>query len=195
MAQAGDKLAQIAQPAPPPLITAEGFVVSAAKEPPSEKEPPAETTGKPAALAPLVICEGLTWDTLSRSDLVLTKAGTVTLEAMILKKPMVIVYNGPKTMAVEWFLRKRSLNISHIGMPNILADERIFAELIGKEASPEAIADHAVDLLMNPARILALKERLADLVTKSLGEPGGVARAAALLLDLVETSSKRKNFP
>ena len=185
MAQAGDKLAQIAHPAVPQLVTSEGFVVSA------PEAAPAKAAGKPAALAPLVICEGLTWDTLSRSDLVLTKAGTATLEAMILKKPMVIVYNGPKTMAVEWFLRKRSLNISHIGMPNILADERIFAELIGDQASPEAIADLAVDLLMDPARILALKERLNDLVTKSLGEPGGVSRAAALLLDLIETRQAR----
>lgn len=187
MAQAGDKLAQITHPsALPQLVTNEGFVVSASEA------PPAKVSSKPAALAPLVICEGLTWDTLSRSDLVLTKAGTATLEAMILKKPMVIVYNGPKTMAFEWFLRKRSLNISHIGMPNILADERIFAELIGKEASPAAIADLAVDLLMDPARILALKERLNDLVTKSLGEPGGVSRAAALLLDLIETRSSKQ---
>jgi lipid-A-disaccharide synthase len=185
MEQAGDKLAQIAHAAlplvQPQLVTNEGLIVSASDAPPEK------AASKPSDLAPLVICEGLTWDTLSRSDLVLTKAGTATLEAMILKKPMVIVYNGPKTMAIEWFLRKRSLNISHIGMPNILADERVFAELIGEEASPEAIAHLSVDLLIEPGRILALKERLNELVTKSLGEPGGVARAAALLLDLIET--------
>jgi lipid-A-disaccharide synthase len=184
MAQAGDKLAQIAHtalpPAVPQMVTNEGLIVSPA-DPPPEK-----AASKPSGLAPLVICEGLTWDALSRCDLVLTKAGTATLEAMILKKPMVIVYNGPKTMAVEWFLRKRSLNISHIGMPNILADERLFAELIGDEASPEAIAALSVDLLLEPGRILALKERLTDLVQQSLGEPGGVARAAALLLDLID---------
>ena len=188
MAQAGGKLAQIAHTAlpaaVPQMVTNEGLVLT-----PSET-PPAKHLGKHSGLAPLVICEGLTWDTLSRCDLVLTKAGTATLEAMILKKPMVIVYNGPKTMAVEWFLRKRSLNISHIGMPNILADERMFAELIGDEASPEAIADLSVDILLEPGRILALKERLTDLVSKSLGEPGGVQRAAALLLDLIETEQK-----
>jgi len=32
-----------------------------------------------------------------------------------------------------------------------------------------------------------LKEKVTDLVHRSLGEPGGVARAAALLLDLIET--------
>ncbi|MGI4787220.1 MAG: lipid-A-disaccharide synthase [Janthinobacterium lividum] len=184
MAHAGDKLAQIAHtaltPALPQMVTNEGLILT-----PTEVVPE-RTVSRHLGLAPLVICEGLTWDTLSRCDLVLTKAGTATLEAMILKKPMVIVYNGPKTMAVEWFLRKRSLNISHIGMPNILADERLFAELIGEEASPEAIADLSVDLLLDPSRIMALKERLTDLVQHSLGEPGGVQRAAALLLDLIE---------
>ena len=184
LASAGETLTQMAHsalpPASPQLVTNEGFVVSGAEE------PPARSAVRHFNLAPLVLCEGHTWDVLSRCDLVLTKAGTATLEAMILRKPMIIVYNGPRTMAVEWFLRKRSLNIAHIGMPNILADERVFAELIGQDASAEAIADFSVDLLIEPARILALKERLADLVPKNLGEPGGVNRAAALLLDLID---------
>ena len=183
LAHAGETLTQMAHSAlpsaSPQLVTNEGFVVG------SEKPAP-RSASKIFNLAPLVLCEGHTWDVLSRCDLVLTKAGTATLEAMILRKPMIIVYNGPKTMAFEWFLRKRSLKIAHIGMPNILADERIFTELIGEEASAEAIADLSVDLLIEPARILALKERLADLVPESLGEPGGVNRAAALLLDLIE---------
>ncbi len=189
IAQAGGTLAHLAQtalPTPQPqLATNEGFTLSPPETSPGVPKPPT----RPSSPAPLVICEGLTWDVLSRSDLVLTKAGTATLEAMILKKPMVIVYNGPKTMAVEWYLRRRSLNISHIGMPNILADERVFAELIGEEASAEAIADLAVDLLLDTGRILALKERLNDLVRESLGEPGGVDRAAALLLDLIESKA------
>ncbi len=185
LTQAGETLTQMAHSAlpsaSPQLVTNEGIVVS------ESETPSVRRAAKSFNLAPLVLCEGHTWDVLSRCDLVLTKAGTATLEAMILRKPMVIVYNGPKTMAVEWFLRKRSLKIAHIGMPNILAEERIFAELIGKEASAEAIADLSVDLLIEPGRILALKERLAELVPQSLGEPGGVNRAAALLLDLIET--------
>ena len=183
LTHAGETLSQMAHSAlpsaSPQLVTNEGFVVG------SEKLP-ARSAAKSFNLAPLVLSEGLTWDTLSRCDLVLTKAGTATLEAMILRKPMIIVYNGPKTMAVEWFLRKRSLKIAHIGMPNILADERVFTELIGEDASAAAIADLSVDLLIEPGRIMALKERLAGLVPQSLGEPGGVNRAAALLLDLIE---------
>ena len=188
LASAGETLTQMAQSvlpsAPGPrLVTNEGFVVKG----PEDKPPAVRNVTKNVNLAPLVLSDGVTWDVVSRSDLVLTKAGTATLEAMILRKPMIIVYNGPRTMAVEWFLRKRSLNIAHIGMPNILAGERVFTELIGEEASADAIAELSVDLLIEPARILALKERLAELVPRSLGEPGGVNRAAALLLDLVES--------
>ena len=104
---------------------------------------------------------------------------------MILKKPMVIVYRGSWMMALEGRWRWRNLNITHIGMPNIIAGERLFAELLQDEATPQAIADLAVELLLQPDRILVLKERLQDLVRDNLGEPGGVRRAALLLLDLI----------
>ena len=185
MTQAGGKLAQIAHqtltPPLPQMATNEGWVLPPPEAAP-EKTLPVRDPGGPA---PLVICEGLTWDVLTRCDLALTKSGTATLEAMILKKPMVIVYRGSPLMALEWRLRRRSLRIAHIGMPNILADERLFAELIQDEATPEAIAELAVDLLLQPGRILALKERLHDLVRENLGEPGGVRRAAALLLEMI----------
>lgn len=149
----------------------------------------AQAGNTPASLAlpaPLVICTGLTWDVLARCDLVLTKSGTATLEAMILKKPMVIVYHGSKLMAVEWKLRRRQLNLAHIGLPNILAEERIFAELMGEETTPEAIADLSMAFLLDPSRSLALKEKLGEMVSANLGEPGGVRRAAEKLLDLID---------
>jgi len=186
--QAGDTLAQIAHsaltPPLPQLATSEGWVLSPADVPAEAQEQPAPARQGPGS-APLVICEGLTWDVLARCDLALTKSGTATLEAMILKKPMVIVYRGSRLMALEVRLRWRSLNITHIGMPNILAGERLFAELLQEDATPEAIAGLAVELLLQPSRILLLKERLHHLVRDNLGQPGGVRRAASLLLELI----------
>ena len=188
MAQAGNTLAHLAQntlpsATVPALATIEGIPVTL-PEPltdVSEERPPPAHTGP----APLVICTRVTWDVLARCDLVLTKSGTATLEAMILKKPMVIVYHGSKLMAVEWKLRRRQLNLAHIGLPNILAEERVFAELMGDEATPEAIADLSMDFLLDPSRTLALKEKLTELVPANLGEPGGVRRAAEKLLELI----------
>ncbi len=189
MAQAGDTLAHLAHStlplaASPALATIQGIPLTL-PEPPinaPEMRPVSAHSGP----APLVICTGMTWDVLARCDLALTKSGTATLEAMILKKPMVIVYHGSKLMALEWKLRRRQLNIAHIGLPNILAEERVFAELMGDEATPDAIADLSVDLLLDPSRILALKEKLSDLVPANLGQPGGVRRTAEKLLDLID---------
>ncbi len=176
MHQAGDKLAQIAHsaltPPLPQLATNEGLTLPA---PPADERRRASLSERRAALRPLVICEGLTWDVLARCDLVITKSGTATLEAMILQKPMVIVYRGSALMALEWRLRRRSLNIAHIGLPNILAGERLFA---GTDSGRSDAGSHCGSGCGNAASAGAyseLKERLADLVRDNLGEPGGVA--------------------
>jgi lipid-A-disaccharide synthase len=134
--------------------------------------------------APLVICEKVTYDVMARSDLVIAKSGTSTLEAAILNKPMIIVYRGSKLMALEFRLRKSRLRIKHIGLPNILAEERVFHELLQDDASPEKIAGIAVEMLLQPERLLRLKERTGDLIRTQLGRPGGVERAADLLYEL-----------
>ncbi len=183
MHQAGDKLASLAQNTltVPVLATNEGISVRA----PLDTEPVPVNPEK-APLAPLVICEGLTYDVLARSDLVITKSGTSTLEAAILQKPMIIVYRGSAVMAWEWKLRKPRAHVVHIGMPNILAQERLFPELIQDEATPDAIADLAVSMLLQPENLLRLKEKLSALIQTTLGEPGGVARAAQILYDVAQ---------
>jgi lipid-A-disaccharide synthase len=141
--------------------------------------------GKRSPMVPLVICDGLTYDVIARSDLVITKSGTATLESMILQRSMIIIYKGPWLMNLEWKLRKKSLNIPHAGMPNLMAAERIFPELLGDDATPEAISELAVDMLLQPERLMHLKERMNGLVTQYLGEPGATMRAAKLLAELL----------
>jgi lipid-A-disaccharide synthase len=126
---------------------------------------------------------------LARSDLVITKSGTSTLEAAILQKPMIIVYRVPPLMTLEARLRWKSLQITHVGMPNLLAGERVFPELLQDDANPDAIAEVAVGMLLQPERLLHLKERLAGLVRTNLGEPGGVRRAADLLYNLIDPTA------
>jgi lipid-A-disaccharide synthase len=187
MHQAGGKLAQIAQSTltpVPQLATNEGLTLKAR---PDDDSGEAKDRAPHPAHAPLVICEDLTYDVIARSDLVIAKSGTSTLEAMILGKPMIIVYRGSPAMAVEWRIRKRRLNIQYVGMPNILAEEMLFPELLQDDATPEAIARLALDMLLQPERILALKERLADVSRATLGEPGAIRRAAELLY---ETATK-----
>jgi len=66
-------------------------------------------------------------DCYSRSDCAVVTSGTATLEAALCGIPHVIVY---KTSAITYFLARHFIVLSHIGLPNIIADETVAPELI-----------------------------------------------------------------
>jgi lipid-A-disaccharide synthase len=175
------------------LATTEGLLIDAkiAHERENDEEPWKQVMPERPAKqgVPLVLVEGLTYDTMARADLVIAASGTATLEAAILNKPMIIVYRGSKLMEAEWRLRKKALAIDYIGLPNILAGKLVCPELIQEEATPKAIAGHAVEMLLQPERLMQMKEKLAELVAENLGEPGAVRRAARLILDKLNSRS------
>jgi lipid-A-disaccharide synthase len=130
---------------------------------------------------PLVIVEGATYDVMNVSDALISTSGTATLEAAILKKPMVIVYKlGPEN-ALEAHLARKKIPV--IGMPNLLAERFICPEFVQEGCRPEPIAQEIIGLLLEPERLLQQKAELAEAV-KELGEPGGAARAAKMVLEL-----------
>jgi lipid A disaccharide synthetase len=140
--------------------------------------------GKDFALA---IVENATYDTMAASDVLLTASGTATLEAAILGKPMVILYRLSQDNWLEYQVVKNRLPV-HIGLPNLLAGKRICPELVQDAATPEALAAEVIGLLLEPERLLRMKEDLRAAVAL-LGKPGGAARAAQMAVELVETGT------
>ena len=53
----------------------------------------------------------------------------------------------------------------------------MFPELLGDDATPEAISEFAVDMLLQPERLMQVKDRMNGLIAKYLGEPGATRRA------------------
>jgi lipid-A-disaccharide synthase len=121
------------------------------------------------------------YDVMAHSDLVITCSGTATLEAMILGTPMIIVYRGSRAMKLEYLFRKGILE-EFIGMPNIIAGREICPELVGDEASPQAIAKLAISLLESPEELQKMRRELES-ARRALGEPGATKRAARLVLE------------
>lgn len=70
------------------------------------------------------------------SDLVLLASGTATLEAMLLNRPMVVIYS---MKSVTYWLAKRLVKIPYVALPNILANKAIVPELIQHDANPDTI--------------------------------------------------------
>ncbi len=86
----------------------------------------------------LTITDGNAQHAMTAADAVLVKSGTVTLEAALLKKPMVISYKVP------WLtgqIMRRQGYLPYVGLPNILAGRFVVPELLQHFATPDALAD------------------------------------------------------
>jgi lipid-A-disaccharide synthase len=141
----------------------------------------------------LAIVEDATYDVMAASDVLLSTSGTATLEAAILTKPMVITYRMSKANLVEYQFVKNKLP-KFIGMPNLLAERLICPEFIQDAATPEALAGEVIGLLLEPERMLKMREDLRA-VRSLLGEPGGAARTARMVVDLAEQKQGTPDGP
>jgi len=86
---------------------------------------------------PLTILFGHARDALAAADVALVASGTATLEAALLKKPMVITY---KMAEASWLLMRRMGYLPYVGLPNVLAGEFVVPELLQHDATPENLA-------------------------------------------------------
>lgn len=127
------------------------------------------------------LVSGLT-DIVHASDLVVATSGTATLETAAAACPMVIVYAGTWLMSIEKRLRR--FVVPFIGMPNIIADEKIVPELIDQDAVAPKIARTALDLLTDGNAMEQMRARLLE-VRGQLGTPGVSDRVAGMALDMI----------
>jgi lipid-A-disaccharide synthase len=119
-------------------------------------------------------------DALSQSAIAIASTGTVTMECAYFGVPTVALY---KTSWSTYHIGKRIIQVKYLAMPNLLANEAIFPELIQHEATAENIARAALDLLNDPQRRVVIRAKLTKVV-ESLGGPGASQRAARAILRL-----------
>jgi lipid-A-disaccharide synthase len=125
---------------------------------------------------------------LASSDVLLVASGTATVEGLLARVPMVVVY---RVNPLTFFLAKRLVKVAHVAMANIVSDAgsgaRTVPELIQRDATPERIAAEVGAFLDDPSRALAAREALAR-GAADLGPPGAAARAADALLAALHVS-------
>jgi lipid-A-disaccharide synthase len=118
-------------------------------------------------------------EALAGADLAIASTGTVTVECAYFGVPTVALY---RTSWLTYALGKRLITVPHLAMPNLLAREALYPELIQKEAQPERVAAAARALLEDERRRAYVRTRLSEVVA-SLGGPGASVRAARAISD------------
>jgi lipid-A-disaccharide synthase len=122
---------------------------------------------------------------LASADVLLVASGTATVEGLLARVPMVVVY---KVHPLSFFIGKRVVKLTCVAMPNVISDfaggGRAVPELIQRDATPQRIAAEAAWLLDEPARAGAVREALSRCASE-LGPPGASARAADAILEVL----------
>lgn len=95
---------------------------------------------------PLTLISGQSQRVMTASDGLLMASGTATLEALLLKKPMVVAY---KMALLSYAIISRMLTVEYVALPNLLAQRKLVPEFIQSAVEPSALA-------------LALLEQLTD---------------------------------
>ena len=126
---------------------------------------------------PITMLFGHAQDAMIAADGVLVASGTATLEAALLKRPMVITYRMP---ALSWWLMKRKSYQPYYGLPNILCGRFVVPELLQEDATPENLAQALLNLINHKEAVAQLEEAF-DTLHQTLRQNTAQKAAAAIL--------------
>ena len=151
------------------------FVIPAAN---AERHQQIESVLQSTALSVSLI-RGQGREVMRCSDAIMIASGTATLEAMLLRKPMVISY---RMASLSWAILSRLVTTPYVGLPNVLAGEEVVPELLQHHATASQLADVVSELLGGDGyRQVRRFDELAGLIGGNFAE-----RSIDALLPLVK---------
>ena len=126
----------------------------------------------------LNIVKGRIGDTLTAADAALVASGTVTLEAMLHKVPMVVAY---RMHNLTFWMVRALINVKFASLPNLLAGRGLVPEYFQSDCRAEVLGPALQYWLDNPDQAQSLSRQFADLHL-SLQETEETAAQAVLKL-------------
>ena len=118
---------------------------------------------------------------ISAGDLIIMASGTATLEALLLRRPMLICY---KVAALTYAIGSRLLKIPYVGLPNLLAGKKLVPEYLQGELTVAALVDEIENFMTQPAAFTAVLNEF-ERIHKEL-RCGASEKAAKAISQLLE---------
>jgi lipid-A-disaccharide synthase len=94
---------------------------------------------------------------MAASQAVAGVSGTVAVEAMLLRRFMVVIYNG---QGLSWLIARALVRIPYISIPNYLAEDPVYPELLKNQARPDRIVEELLAYLDDPEKKREIDRRL-----------------------------------
>ncbi len=127
---------------------------------------------------PVQILDGQSQLAMTAADVVLMTSGTTTLEALLLKKPMVVAYRmGSWSFAlVKWLVK-----INYMSLPNLLANRELVPERLQDDVRADVLGPLLLERLDNKTMRAQLEQEFLQ-IHESLRRNASARAATALLL-------------
>lgn len=137
---------------------------------------------------PVTVLDGQSHAAMAAADVVLLASGTTALEAMLLKKPMVVSY---RTGWLTHAIISRMLKVPYVSLPNLLAGEELVPELLQDAATVKNLSERLMAIFQHPREGEALKEKFYQLHEQL--RCNASYKASAAVLDLIQARQKHRS--
>ncbi|MEZ0151890.1 MAG: lipid-A-disaccharide synthase [Candidatus Reddybacter sp.] len=135
---------------------------------------------------PVTVLDGQSHLAMEAADVVLLASGTTALEAMLLKKPMVVSY---KTGWLTHAIISRMLKVAYVSLPNLLAGRELVPEVLQDDATAETLAELLLARLGNSALAVKLRSEFTE-IHQQIKCNGNQKAAEAVLAVIAEQKNK-----
>lgn len=115
-----------------------------------------------APTLPIHLVDGKARAVMTASDLILLASGTATLEAMLVKRPMVVAY---KVNQLTYWIAEKLVKIRTFSLPNLLAGRMLVPEVIQDQCTAPVLAEKIIALFsQDNSELIAEFSRLHQLI-------------------------------